>query len=131
MQPELILHGVACPPCPPAGEPAALLIWIEQRHLMVGRHPRRRWHLDAFWSRIAELRRLRTELAAEILADPAWACRIDALAAAFALDLAGLDRPAQIEAVAAACLPMRFHISAELAHLRQHRRAQEVLAMCY
>lgn len=120
--------SLAAPPCPPASDPAALLAWIEGRHLTMGRQ---RWQLAAFWSRIAELRRLRAELAAEIAADPGWASRVDGLAAAFALDLAGLDREAQIAAVVAACLPMRFHISAELAHLRQHRRAQEVLASAY
>lgn len=121
-------HSPPEAPCPPASDPAALLTWIEGRHLTMGRQ---RWHLAAFWSRIAELRRLRAELAAEIAADPGWAGRVDALAAAFSLDLAGLDREAQIAAVVAACLPMRFHISAELAHLRQHRRAREVLASAY
>lgn len=129
MQPSLA--PAPAPPCPPASEPAALLAWIQDRHLAPDHVGRQRWHLAAFWSRIEDLRRLRAELAAEIAADTAWASRVDALATAFELDLAGLDRPAQIAAVVAACLPMRFHISAELAHLRQHRRAQEVLATSY
>jgi len=121
----------AVPPCPPADDPEALLAWIAQRHDGARLAAERRWHHDTFWRRMAEQRRLQAALAAELAADPGWASRVDALAAAFALDLGGLDRRGQICAVAAACVPMRFHISAELACLRQRRRAQEVLAMSY
>lgn len=119
------------PPCPPAAELDALLAWIEWRHATSGHLSCHRWHRDAFWAQVEDKRQLRAALAAEIAADPAWANRVDNLAAAFALDLAGLDKMAQIDAAAAACLPLRFQISAELAHLRQRRRAQEVLATRY
>lgn len=118
-------------PCPPAENPEAILRWIEQRHLSSGKVEKYRWHLDAFWRRIEEKRLLRVELAAELTADPGWAARVDALAMIFGLEIAGLDKQAQIAAVAAACVPMRFHISAELILLRQRQRSQEVLAMAY
>ncbi|NTU81208.1 MAG: hypothetical protein HGA45_17805 [Chloroflexales bacterium] len=118
-------------PCPHADNPEAILLWLYWKHLGAGRIAKRREHADPFWCRIDEKRHGRLRLADELRADPAWERRVQKLAAIFSLDLSGLDKEAQIEAVTTALVPMRFHLSSELALLGEDERAAEVLVAAY
>lgn len=118
-------------PCPPADNPAAILLWLYWRHLDAGRISKRREHEDPFWRRIDAKHRDRLHLAENLRLDPEREARIGRLAACLSLDLAGLDDEGRIEAVAAAYVPMRFHLSAALEELGETERAAEVLVAAY